>query len=106
MYDVKKAFEGSTLSAQERRDLLKEVLRGVSKMIDDLDKDCVYCEQCQKRFFKRDCPVLSRKVEKMICLNPLEGGYLEPYDYDFKEVEEFYRMCPEGHEISGYVEWL
>ena len=106
MYDVKKAFEGSTLSADEQYNFLDELEKNIIKMKKDLDKDCVYCEQCQKRFFKKDCPVLSHKVEKIVCLNPLEGGYLEPYEYDLKEVEEFYRMCPEGHKIGGYVEWL
>ena len=106
MYDVNKAFEGSTLSAQERRDLLKEILNGVSKMINDLDKQCLYCNTCGKYYFRNECCTNSRRVIKNICINPLTGGYLEPYEYDVREVTEFYNMCPKGHEIKGYAEYL
>ena len=106
MYDVKKAFEGSTLSAQERRDLLKTTLEGISKMIDDLDKDCRYCTTCGKHYFKKECHIDSRKVKKTVCANPLTGGYLDPYEYEEQEVTEFCNICPEGHEMGGYVEWL
>ena len=106
MYNIDKAFEGSTLSAQEQRDLLKEVLEGVSKMINDLDKKCLYCTICGKYYFKNECCVNSRKVKKNVCTNPFTGGYLESYKYEEQEVTEFYNICPEGHEIKGYAEWL
>ena len=106
MYDVNKLFKGSSLSAQEQRDLLKEMLDEICKMIEDLDKQCLYCNTCGKYYFRKECCINFRKVTKNVCINPLAGGYLEPYEYDDREVTEFYNMCPKGHEIKGYAEYL
>ncbi|MBQ8792347.1 MAG: hypothetical protein IJZ62_01880 [Clostridia bacterium] len=45
-------------------------------------------------------------MKKTVCTNPLTGGYLDPYEYEEQEVTEFCNVCPEGHEINGYAEWL
>lgn len=106
MWDVKKAFEGSNLSAQERYEMLEAVMEGVQHMRSDLLKECKFCEKCKKYYFKKELHIDSRKVTKTVCTNPLSGGYLDPYEYEEREVTEFCNICPEGHEIGGYVEWL
>ena len=77
MYDYKKAFEGSALTAQEQYELLDETIQGIYKMIGQLNNECRYCPTCKKRYFKKDCHSNTRKVEKTVCLNPLTGGYLD-----------------------------
>lgn len=106
MYDVKKAFEGTQLSAQEQLDLLKQVSDGISHMKSELLEKCRYCKTCEKHYFKTELNIDTRKTKKIVCINPLTGGYLDPYEYEEQEVTEFCYKCPEGHEIGGYVEWL
>lgn len=105
MYDYKKAFEGSDLTAQEQYDILEDARLGIERMKTELSNDCYYCPTCRMRYFKKACHSNTRKVKKTVCLNPLTGGYLDPYEYEEREVLEWCNVCPEGHELDGYVEW-
>lgn len=106
MWDVKKAFENTGLSAQKQMDMLCQVAEGVKQMQDELKSNCKYCNTCKTYYFKKECKVNSREVKKQVCLNPLTGGYLDPYEYEEREVTEYCYVCPKGHYIDGYVEWL
>lgn len=92
--------------AQERIDILNAAIERATEMKNDVIKNSRYCETCKKYYFKKECRVDSRKVRKTVCINPLTGGYLDPYEYEEQEVTEFCNICPEGHEMGGYVEWL
>lgn len=105
MYDVNKAFEGLNLSAQQQYDFLIEVHKGITKMIQDLKNQSRQCLECKCYYFKHECTKESRIVEKEVCINPLTGGFLSPFEYEKREVEEFYNVCPKGHKIGGYVLW-
>ena len=92
--------------AQERIDILNAAIERATEMKNDIIKNSRYCGVCKKYYFKKICHIDSRKVIKEVCTNPLTGGYLDPYEYEKREVTEFCNICPEGHEIGGYVEWL
>ena len=92
--------------AQERIDILQAVIDRVTAMKDRVIKDSKYCKVCKKYYFKTKCDIDSRRVKKSICVNPLTGGYFDPYKYEEQIVTEYYWKCPEGHEIEGYVEGL
>ena len=94
------------VSAQERIDILNAAIERATEMKNDVIKNSRYCEVCKKYYFKKTCHIDSRKVIKEVCTNPLTGGYLDPYEYEKREVTEFCNICPEEHEMGGYVEWL
>ena len=99
------AFE-DYVPAQERIDILNSAIERATAMKNDVIKNSKYCEVCKKHYFKTNCHINSRRVVKEICVNPLTGGYLDPYEYEEQEVTEYCWVCPEGHEMNGYVEWL
>lgn len=92
--------------AQERIDILNAAIERATEMKNQVIKDSRHCPTCGKYYFKKECHIDSRKVRKTVCTNPLTGGYLDPYEYEEQEVTEFCNICPEGHEMGGYVEWL
>lgn len=105
MYDINKAFQDDT-PAQERIDILNAAIERATKIKSQIIKDCRHCPTCGKYYFKRKCHINSRRVKKTICTNPLTGGYLDPYEYEEKKITEFCNICPEGHEMGEYTEWL
>lgn len=92
--------------AQERIDILQAAIDRATAIKNQVIKDSKYCEICKKHYFKSKCSIDSRKVKKSVCINPLTGGYLDPYEYEEQEVTEYCWKCPEKHEIKGYTEWL
>ena len=106
MWDINKAFENSNQSAQERYEMLEWVLSGVNHMRSELLKECKFCSECKKHYFKKELRLDTRTVKKTICINPLTGGYLDPYEYEEKKVTEYAYLCPEGHHVTDYEEWL
>ena len=92
--------------AQERIDILNAAIERATKMKNQVIKNSRYCEVCKKYYFKKICHIDSRKIIEEVCTNPLTGGYLDLYEYEKREVTEFCNICPEGHEMGGYVEWL
>lgn len=92
--------------AQEHINILNAAIEQAAKMKDQVIKNSKYCPTCGKYYFKRECHVVFRKIRKTVCTNPLTGGYLDPYEYEEQEVTEFCNICPEGHEMGEYVEWL
>ena len=92
--------------AQERIDILNAAIEQATGMKNQVIKDSRYRPACGKYYFKKECNIGSRKTKKMVCLNPLTGGYLDPYEYEEQEITEFCNICPEGHEMGEYVEWL
>lgn len=104
MYDVNKAFQ-DYVPAQERIDILNAAIERATRMKNQVIKDSRYCSVCDKYYFKKECHIDSRKIKETVCLNPLTGGYLDPYEYEEQEITEFYNICPEGHEMGVCVEW-
>ena len=92
--------------AQERIDILQAAIDRATAMKDRVIKDSKYCKVCKKHYFKTECDIDSRRVIKSVCINPLTGGYLDPYECEEQVVTEYCWKCPEGHEIEGYMEWL
>ena len=80
--------------AQERIDILQAA---IDRATDRVIKDSKYCKVCKKYYFKTKCDIDSRRVKKSICVNPLTGGYLDPYEYEEQVVTEYCWKCPEGH---------
>lgn len=106
IYDIQKAFTEGNLSAQEQWELLEQVTEGLRHVKSQLMEDCRYCRGCEKHYFKNELKLISREGIKTVCTNPLTGGYLDPYEYEEQKVREFCYMCPEGHEVTKWKEWL
>ena len=89
-----------TLSIQGKLDKL-DALRGqIESQKKDLTQDYTYCPYCGEYYKNRAWTSGSRTVRKSICINSLTGGYLDDYEYEYRDVLEFYKECPVGHRIQ------
>lgn len=92
--------------AQERINILNAAIERATEMKNQVIKDSKYCPICGKYYFKRECHIDSHQVIKTVCANPLTGGYLDPYEYEEESVKEYRWICPEGHPITEWSEWI
>ena len=97
-------MEKEKLSAQQQLDMLNAAEDSIKTLKTKLMNETVYCDACKKLYFKEETIIDSQLIKKLVCSNPLTGGYLDPYNYTEEEVTVFCRICPKEHRISKYTE--
>lgn len=100
MFVLEEVFKNGPDDIQERINVISNSFDALLQLEADVQAEGNWCSYCQRWYYKKDCPTKFFEEEKTTCLNPLTGGYLDPYEYE-KEIHiETATVCPKGHEIG------
>lgn len=100
MLILEEVFKNGPDDIQERMNVIANSFDALLQLQTDVQAQGNWCSGCGRWYYKKDCDTKFFEEEKTTCINPLSGGYLEPYEYE-KEIHiETATVCPKGHEIG------
>ena len=94
------------LPVDQKLKALDDAIANIKSVKAHMLEDVIYCTTCNKYYDKEKRRLQTQTIEKTICINPLTGGYLDPYEYEKKSVREYRWTCPEGHPLTEWSEWI
>lgn len=102
--DIREINERNDLSIKEKLERLDQLKRRYALAIEhekeSLKSDYEYCRECGEYYLKKSWDDLATDETRMVCSNPLTGGYLDDYEYEAVKYKVWYRICPRGHRIE------
>ena len=100
MLILEEVFKNGPDDIQEQMNVIANSFDALLQLQTDVQAQGSWCGGCGRWYYKKDCNTKFFEEEKTTCINPLSGGYLEPYEYE-KEIHiETATVCPKGHEIG------